>query len=58
MNPDSFIERDEKIAKFWLDPVRIQTSGGFTRAEIALLEKLVNQHNKIFQEKWDAYFNG
>ncbi|MDP3297850.1 MAG: DUF4160 domain-containing protein, partial [Thermodesulfovibrionia bacterium] len=22
------VERDDKIAKFWLDPVRLQSSGG------------------------------
>src|SRR3989304_2044126 len=25
------VEREDKIAKFWLDPVRLQTSGGFSR---------------------------
>ncbi len=25
------VERDDKIAKFWLDPVRLQSSGGFSR---------------------------
>ena len=28
-------ERDEKVAKFWLDPVRLQMSGGLSRPEIA-----------------------
>jgi len=28
------VERDDKIAKFWLDPVRLQSSGGFTRLEV------------------------
>ena len=32
------------IAKFWLDPIRLQSSGGFSRAEIARIEKLVNSH--------------
>lgn len=27
------VERDDKIAKFWLDPIRLQSSGGFNRAE-------------------------
>ncbi|GBD96400.1 MAG TPA: DUF4160 domain-containing protein [Nitrospirae bacterium] len=29
------IESDDKIAKFWLDPVRLQSSGGFSRIEIS-----------------------
>jgi len=51
------VERDEKIAKIWLDPIRLQSSGGFSRAEIARIQKLVNEHNELFQEAWDAYFN-
>jgi hypothetical protein len=23
------VERDDRVAKFWLDPVRLQRSGGF-----------------------------
>ena len=34
------IERDAKIAKFWLDPVRLQNSGGFSRKEINQMQKL------------------
>lgn len=33
------VERDNKIAKFWLMPVRLQNSGGFKRDEIALINK-------------------
>ena len=25
------VERDDKLAKFWLDPIRLQNSGGFSR---------------------------
>jgi hypothetical protein len=28
------VEREDKIAKFWLDPIRLQKSGGFTRSDI------------------------
>ena len=28
------VARDNRIAKFWLDPVRIQRSGGLRRSEI------------------------
>ena len=26
------VERDDKIAKYWIEPIRIQYSGGFNRA--------------------------
>ena len=28
------VERDDMIAKFWLDPIRLQSSGGFNSTEI------------------------
>lgn len=51
------VERDDKIAKFWLEPIRLQSSGGFSRAELGRIQKLVSDHNRMFQEAWDAYFN-
>lgn len=39
--PHTHVERDESIAKFWLGPVRLQNSGGFSRTEINRIQKLV-----------------
>ena len=50
------VERGDKIAKFWLDPVRLQTSGGFNRAEIRQILRNVNQHHQKFVEAWHEYF--
>lgn len=54
--PHMHIERDDGIAKFWLKPVRLQNSGGFSRAEIAKLTSLVTEHQKELLEAWNAYF--
>ena len=35
------IERDDQIAKFWLDPIRLQNSGGFSRSEISRIQEIV-----------------
>ena len=35
------VEREANRAKFWLDPVRLAESGGFSRADIRHLEALV-----------------
>jgi hypothetical protein len=51
------VEREDKIAKFWLDPVRLQSSGGFSRAEIGLVMKIINQHHKQLVEAWHEYFS-
>ena len=41
------IERDESTAKLWLDPVRLETSRGFSRAEIGRIEKLAAENERV-----------
>jgi hypothetical protein len=50
------VERDDKIAKFWLDPVRLQRSGGFNRAEIRRIDKIIKDHHVELVEAWNDYF--
>lgn len=50
------IERDNNIAKFWLDPVRLQSSGGFSRLEVNKIHKIVAKHNLELLEAWNEYF--
>ena len=52
------VERDNNKAKFWLDPVILQNSGGFKRNEINRIQKLVEQNLDQLLRKWDEYFNG
>ncbi|MFQ5707381.1 MAG: DUF4160 domain-containing protein [bacterium] len=51
------VERDDKEAKFWLDPVMLQSSGGFSRQEINKILKLVEENQKALLRNWDEYFN-
>jgi hypothetical protein len=52
------VERDDNVAKFWLDPVRLQSSGGFSRGEIARIYRLVTENRSRLLEAWYAYFHG
>lgn len=54
--PHVHIERDDRIVKFWLDPIRLQSSGGFSRAELARIEKLVSDRRVELREAWNEYF--
>ncbi|OGH57618.1 MAG: hypothetical protein A3G34_13840 [Candidatus Lindowbacteria bacterium RIFCSPLOWO2_12_FULL_62_27] len=56
--PHVHVERDNKVAKFWLEPVRLCGSGGFSRAEIRRILKLVFAYASELKEAWHAYFNG
>ncbi len=50
------VERNDKIAKFWLDPIRLQKSGGFNRAEIRQIQKIIAEHQQGLVEGWHEYF--
>lgn len=56
--PHVHVERDRDIAKFWLDPVRLQNSGGYSRNEINRIERLVEENSEDLVRRWDEYFNG
>lgn len=52
------VERDKDIAKFWLEPVRLQNSGGFGRNEINRIQRLVEENRDDLVRSWDEFFNG
>ena len=45
------VERDVRVAKFWLSPIRLQGSGGFNRAEIRRIHELVYYSHMILSLK-------
>jgi hypothetical protein len=51
------VERDNNVAKFWLDPVRLQTSGGFNRTDISRIQNLVEENSEILMRSWNEFFN-
>lgn len=51
------VAHGDKIAKFWLDPVRMQRSGGLRRAEIRQIQRIVEQNRTFLQEAWRDYFD-
>lgn len=54
--PHVHVERDENTAKFWLHPVRLESSGGFRPVEARRIQRLVEQHRAALLRSWDAYF--
>jgi len=47
---------DDNVAKFWLMPIRLQSSGGFTRREIIRIHQLIEEHHAQLVEGWHEYF--
>ena len=52
------VERDDNVAKFWLDPVSLSRSGRFRTAELGRIWRLVVEHQAEFQEVWSEFFQG
>jgi hypothetical protein len=50
------VEREASRAKYWLEPVRLQESGGFRGAELNRLAALVAEHRDELVRAWDDYF--
>lgn len=56
--PHVHVERDDHTAKFWPNPVRLQSAGGFRSAEINRIYRLVQEKEAERLRKWNEYFPG
>jgi hypothetical protein len=52
------IERAENVAKFWLEPVSLDRSGGFDRRELRAIVRIVEERRSELREAWHDYFQG
>jgi len=55
--PHIHVERERNKAKFWLDPVRLQYSKGFSQSEINRVQRLVEENRERFLRRWDEFFS-
>ena len=51
------VERSDEVAKFWLEPVELVSSSGFSAKEINQLRKLVTENQTRLVQSWYEYFN-
>lgn len=51
------VVREDRVAKFWLEPVRLQRSGGLRRSEIRRIQRITAENQELLLEAWDDYFN-
>ncbi|MCY2958764.1 MAG: DUF4160 domain-containing protein [Planctomycetota bacterium] len=56
--PHIHVQNGSKLAKYWLDPVRLASRTAFKPHEIRTIEKLVRENRSLFHQAWDAYFGG
>lgn len=55
--PHVHVQQESKVAKFWLYPVALAVSGGFSAAELRALSSLVIKHRQRFEEAWNEFFS-
>lgn len=51
------VQQDQKLAKFWLKPVRLASNNGFASHDLNRLQRLVVKHEKLFVEAWNEFFS-
>ncbi|CAN5518508.1 DUF4160 domain-containing protein [soil metagenome] len=55
--PHIHVEQGDDVAKFWLEPVELESSYGFSAKEINQIRKLVVEHQATLLQAWHEYFN-
>jgi hypothetical protein len=54
--PHVHVQRDRMLAKFWLKPVSLARSTGFSPQELRRIQSLVVENAAALQEAWDEHF--
>ena len=50
------VQRDQSLAKFWLSPIGLANSKGFSSTELSKLFALVKENSSQFTEAWHEFF--
>ncbi|MDE2899788.1 MAG: DUF4160 domain-containing protein [Chloroflexota bacterium] len=53
--PHVHVQRENAVAKLWLDPVRVQRDGGFSGVEIRRILRIVEANEADLLEKWNDH---
>jgi len=50
------VESAGNYAKFWLEPVDLESSVGYKSIELAEIRKLIHESILFLRARWDAHF--
>lgn len=50
------VESDDKYAKFWLGPVQLAKSVGYSARELSEIKNLIVDNIDTLKRKWDEHF--
>jgi hypothetical protein len=51
------VEKQEKYAKFWLNPIGVAKSRGFRDHELNEIARIIEQHQDLLEVKWHEFFS-
>lgn len=54
--PHVHAQLEQKIAKFWLEPVALAATGRFSAFELRSIERIVVDNQVRFLEAWNEFF--
>jgi hypothetical protein len=54
--PHVHVEHDDKVAKYWLEPVELAQSEGFRALELMKVRALIIENRSLLLEKWHEHF--
>jgi len=54
--PHIHVQTADKYAKFWLKPVRMAESIGYTSEELRRIEDIISDHSELLLEVWYEHF--
>ena len=55
--PHIHIEKDNSYAKVWLEAISVAKNYGFSAKEMNFLLSIVEKNRKLFEERWNEYFD-
>ena len=54
--PHVHVQRERRLAKFWLSPVALASVTGYAAYELRRIERLVESNRDRFLEAWYGFF--
>ena len=54
--PHIHVERDDCEAKFWIDPVRLERSRGFSGKDLNRIQEIIQDNQATLRGSWNEFF--
>jgi len=51
------IEKAEKYAKFWIDPLFVAVNYGFSGKELREIGEIIEKNEVLIMDKWNEHFS-